>query len=93
MSKTGSALAAEIASLTDAERAALPSRLRALNADDRTKAWGAAKAERDAALAAAWAKDDETGAYLIPDPDERAAAVAAAKEAWAATKADLLAEG
>lgn len=84
MSKTGSALAAEIASLTDAERAALPSRLRALNADDRTKAWGQAKAERDAALAAAWA---------IEDPDERAAAVAAAKEAWAAAKADLLAEG
>lgn len=83
MSKTGSALAAEIATLTDKERAALPSRLRTLVADERTKAWGKAKAARDAALEAAWA---------IEDLDERAAAVAAAKDAWADAKADLLAE-
>lgn len=52
-------------------------------------AWRAGKDARDAALAAAWATDD-AGVYLIENPDERAAAVAAAKDAWTELKASLL---
>jgi len=83
MSKSDAALAAAIAELADEERARLPSRLRALIADDHTMAWNAAKAERDAAYEAAWA---------IEDLDDRAAALEAAKTAWTERKAELLAQ-
>lgn len=77
------ATAKVVASLSPAEQAALPSRLRALVADDYVAAWAQAKAERDAALRAA---------LELEDPDERVAALEAAKEAWQARKAELLAE-
>lgn len=80
---TKSDAAALVAGLTDEERATLPSRLRALTVDDRTKAWQAAKDTRDAALAAAWD---------IEDPDARHEALTAARDAWATAKAEL-AEG
>lgn len=90
------ATAALIATLSPAEQAALPSRLRALTADERTVAWNAAKAERDAAIAAATAlvdpEDPESG-YAIEDPLERHAAVTAAKDAWSAFKTAFAAEG
>lgn len=80
---TKSDAAALVAGLTEEERAALPSRLRALTVDDRTKAWQAAKATRDAAL---------TAARDIEDPDARDEALTAARDAWATAKAEL-AEG
>lgn len=64
-----------VETMTPAERAALPARLRRLVGDEHTRAWGAAKAERDAALAAA-----ET----LPERD-------AARASWAARKAALIA--
>lgn len=70
-----------VAGLSGAERAALPSRLRALVRDALAQEWSKAKAERDAAIAAA--TDPDTGLY-------DAAAVAAARERWAARKAELL---
>lgn len=73
-----------VLSLTPEERGALPARLRALAADKATIAWNEAKAERDAALEAA---------YAIEDPDERTAAAEAARAAWADFKASALAEG
>lgn len=85
-----------VLSLSEAEQAALPSRLRALTADERTIAWNAAKAERDAAIATATAlvdPEDPESDYLIADPKERWAKVAVAKDAWAARKAELTAEG
>jgi hypothetical protein len=85
-----------VLSLAPSEQAALPSRLRRLAADEETIAWNAAKVDRDAALAAATAKvdpDDPESDYVIADPDERAAAVAAVKDAWAARKATLKGEG
>lgn len=77
------ATAKVVASLSPAEQAALPSRLRALVAGPETTAWAEAKAERDAALAAA---------LELEDPDERVAALEAAKEAWQVRKAELLGE-
>ena len=71
------AIAAVVASLTPQEQSALPSRLRALVADERTAAWHAAKERRDAAIAAA------------TTPDE----IADAKTDWAAFKAAFAAEG
>lgn len=44
-------------------------------------AWHAAKAERDAAIEAAWE---------IADVEDRVAAVEAAKNAWSTRKAELL---
>ncbi len=81
-----------VLSLSPEEQAALPSRLRRLVADEETLAWNAAKADRDAAIEAATARvdaDDPESGYVIEDPDERAAAVAAARDAWAAAKAEL----
>jgi hypothetical protein len=85
-----------VLSLAPSEQAALPSRLRRLAADEETLAWNAAKAERDAALEAAWARvdpEDPGSDYVIADPDERAATVAAAKDAWRDRKAELKGEG
>lgn len=79
-----------VQSLTVEERAALPSHLRALAADDATVAWNQAKAERDAALEAAYARvdpSDPESDYVIDEPEERAAAAAAAKATWAEFKA------
>lgn len=73
-----------VAGLAPEEQAVLPSRLRALVADHETVAWNVAKAERDAALEAA---------YEVEDLDERAVAITAAKDAWTARKAQLLVEG
>lgn len=74
-------LVAALSNLTEAEIAALPSRLRRLLRPPEADAWEAGKAERDAALAAA---------YELEDPDERAEAVSAARAAWAERKAELL---
>lgn len=78
------AVAAFVATMTPEERAALPARFRATVADDATRAWQDAKAKRDAALEAATA---------LEDPDERAAAIEAAKAEWADFKAAHRAEG
>lgn len=90
------ATAALVASLSPAEQAALPSRLRALTADERTLAWNTAKAERDAAIDAATAlvdpEDPESG-YAMDDPLERHDAVTAAKDAWSAFKLAFATEG
>lgn len=74
-----------IANLSPEEQAVLPSRLRALVRSAEADAWASAKAERDAAIAAF--TDPTTGLYTDPD------AVAAARAAWAARKAELLAQG
>lgn len=71
-----------VAGLSDAERAALPSRLRALVSDSLAKEWSKAKGERDAAIDAV--TDSETGLYIDAE------AVAAARERWVARKAELL---
>lgn len=76
--------------LAPEELATLPSRLRALVADEETITWQAAKAARDAALAAAMERvdpEDPDSAFVIEDPEERAALVEAAKSEWAAFKA------
>ena len=52
-----------------------------LTDDELAKAWREAKAERDAAIEAA---------YQIPEPDDRAAAIEAARAAWQARKTELL---
>lgn len=67
--------------LSDEEKARLPGRIRAMDRDAFTTAWAKAKAERDAALEAAESLE----------PEARADAVAAARAAWADTKAELLA--
>lgn len=77
------ATAAVVASLSTTEQAALPSRLRSLVADDATHGWNAAKAARDAALEAAEG---------LTDPDQRVAAIDAAKAEWAAYKTAHAAE-
>jgi hypothetical protein len=77
-------IAAVVTSLTPEEQAALPARLRATTADQATREWNDAKARRDAALQAA----DE-----LEDPDERVAAIDAAKAEWTAFKAGQRAEG
>lgn len=75
-----------VAALSSEEQSRLPASLRtALGLNDpRAAAWAAAKAERDSAIEAA---------YALEDPDERAAAIGAAKDAWAAAKSALGAEG
>jgi hypothetical protein len=73
-----------VETLTPTERGALPARLRRLVADGATRAWWEAKAARDADLEAA---------YAVEDPDEREAALANAREAWTARKAELKGEG
>jgi|GEM_PF-4254989 len=80
MSKPSSdaAVAAVVASLTIEERGALPARLRAMVADERTLAWQEAKGARDAEREAAWG---------IEDVEERATALTTAKERWSAFKA------
>ena len=89
----GPAVAAFVAAMTPEERGALPSRLRRLAADEAVVAWNAAKSERDAAIAAAQARvdpDDPESDYVIPEPAERVAAIAAARAGWATHKAELL---
>lgn len=85
-----------VLSLSDEERGALPARLRRLVADERALAWGAAKARRDAALDAAAAERDQAIAAAGDDTDAAEAAgvayaelVAAARDEWAAAKAEL----
>lgn len=82
--------------LSPEERATLPSRMRALAADEHTLAWSQAKADRDAAIDAALARvnpADPDSDYVIADAETRAAAIVEAREAWAARKGELLAEG
>lgn len=84
MTKTDPDLRPLVESLSDAEQAALPGRLRRLVAPPVVSAWADAKAERDAAIAVA---------YALEDPDEREAALFAARDAWRSRKAELQAEG
>lgn len=84
MPKTEPDLRPLVESLSQDEQARLPGRLRALVSSATTAAWATAKAARDEAIAAA--RDPETGAIDVD-------AVAAVKDAWAKSKAELRAEG
>lgn len=78
MAPKDEATAKVIATLSEDEQAALPSRLRSLTADAEVRAWNDAKAERDEAIAAAW---------NIADLDARQEALEAAAAAWRRFKA------
>lgn len=78
-----------VESLTDAERSALPGRLRRLVASPVVNAWAEAKAERDAAIEGARAAL-ATGEI---DAEGAAAAIDLARETWRARKAELSGEG
>lgn len=90
------AVARTIVTLTDAERRALPARLRLLGADDATILWQAAKAERDDAVSAAAATLADATARGLAGDDlaaaiaTRSSAVAAARQTWAVRKAALI---
>lgn len=85
---------AVVASLSPEERRVLPARLRALSRDKFTNEWNAAKAERDAALAAlVYPPDheDESLRGLYRDPSTAQQETASIKERWTQRKAELLA--